>query len=422
MRPRNVIVAVAASFFCRAILATIALRQGLGIFLVPDSPRYLRLAANLAAGRGFVDRGNWEVFRTPGYPLLLAAGAARPIVFAIVLNMVVAAAIVVVTYALARRLPSRDPASERLATLCALIVAVEPTMLAWSLKVMPETLLTLCLLLFVACAIRALDTRDLRWTIAAATALCAAAYVKPVAYPLVLVIFAASLFARAPRMSIAFLATAVLLLAPWHWRNYERTGYAGFTSLMDHMLYLSAGGSVVAQREHRPFESVRRELLTREKLRAEGENGERNARIRREGAHLLASNPLGYAITHAKGMARTLFDPGATEYLRFLGVYSQGARATLDQRGGPAAVARTFPLVFWLSIAFAIALLPLVVLPLFALRHPSREFILLAIVAAYLITAGGGVFGTARFRVPAVPLLVLMSAFGLQHSRNRVEA
>jgi 4-amino-4-deoxy-L-arabinose transferase-like glycosyltransferase len=334
--------------------------------------------------------------------------------------MVLAAAIVVVTYALARRLLQ----NERLAMLCALAVAIEPTMLAWSLKVMPETLLTLCLLLFVACAIQALEPRDVRWDVrwtgAAAIALCAAAYVKPVAYPLVFVIFAASLVARAPRMSIAFLLTSALLLAPWHLRNYERTGYAGFTSLMDHMLYLSAGGSIVAQREHRPFEAVRRELLTREKLRTEGENGERNARIRREGAHLLASDPLGYAITHAKGMARTLFDPGATEYLRFLGVYSQGARATLDSRGGPAAVARAFPLVFWLSIAFAIALLPLVVLPLFALRRPSREFIVLAIVAAYLITAGGGVFGTARFRVPAVPLLVLMSAFGVQQTRSTV--
>jgi hypothetical protein len=111
-----------------------------------------------------------------------------------------------------------------------------------------------------------------------------------------------------------------------------------------------------------------------------------------------------------------MFDPGATEYLRFFNVYAQGAKAAAAS-GGAAGVARAYPLVLAVSIALGIVLLPLIVLPLVALRHASRAFFVLAIVAAYLLLAGGGVPGYARFRVPAVPLLVLMSGFALT-SRN----
>ncbi|HKR66392.1 MAG TPA: glycosyltransferase family 39 protein [Thermoanaerobaculia bacterium] len=383
----------------RALLASIALaRHGLAIFVVPDSSRYLGLASNLAAGRGFTDFfGHPEVFRTPGYPLVLSLGTSRPIAFAILINMLCAAAIVIVTYAVARRFVD----DERIALACAFVVAIEPTMLAWSLKVMPETLLTLCLVVFVACAFHALEARDVRWTIAAAIAVCIAAYVKPIAYPLVFVILLASLFLRAPRMSIAFALTAALLLAPWHVRNYARTGYAGFTSLLDRALYLSAGGAVVARQEHRSYEEVHEELLLREGLRTDAESRERNARIRHEGVSQIASHPLSFALTQAKGSLRTLLDPGATEYLRFLGVYSSGARAS---------GLRAYPMVLWSSVVLGLLLLPLLVLPLVALRHPTRERMLLALIVAYLVAAGGGIPGYARFRVPAVPMLVLLSA------------
>ena len=107
------------------------------------------------------------------------------------------------------------------------------------------------------------------------------------------------------------------------------------------------------------------------------------------------------------------------EYLRFLGVYSQGGRAVMDQQG-IVGLARAYPLGFWLSIAFAVALVPLVVLPVVALVRLPRDarpaFTVLAMVAGYLIVSGGGMSATSRFRVPAVPFLVLMSAYAFRGS------
>ena len=141
-------------------------------------------------------------------------------------------------------------------------------------------------------------------------------------------------------------------------------------------------------------------------------------RYAREGAALVASDPVGYAKTHLKGMLRTLFDPGATEYLRMFDLYREGGRAMMATRG-IGTTARAYPIPFWSSIALAMILAPLVILPFIgAYRSPTAVFLLLAIVAGYLVFAGGGVPGYSRFRAPAVPFLVLMSAVAFRR-RNR---
>ena len=120
-----------------------------------------------------------EIFRTPGYPLVLAPFVALHASDALIvaMNIVFAVLIVFVTWRIARQLFGDD----RVAGICALIVAVEPTMLIWSLRVMPETLFTLCLVLFAYAAIR-------EKPVAAGIALCAAIYVKPIAWPLALIV------------------------------------------------------------------------------------------------------------------------------------------------------------------------------------------------------------------------------------------
>lgn len=402
-------IAIAAGLLVRVLVLTGAwLRRGRPAFLVPDSGSYLLLADSFLSGDGFRGyHGAPELFRTPAYPLLLAIGQAmeRPVLFALAVQLAMTAAIIALTFLLGRHM-LRD---ERLAAACAFLVALEPTLLAWSLKVMPETFLTLALVAFAYAAVRALELAQPRWIATAAFAICLAAYVKPIAWPLVVLLCLASLLRV--RTAAIFIPLCVLLLAPWHLRN-ARHGYAGFSTLFARAAYLSAGGSIVAERQQRPYEQVRRELLQKANVR--GPAGDPAAAYGREGVSLIASNPLGYAKTHVKGMLRTMFDPGAAEYLRFFDLYRQGGRAKLES-GGVSATMRAYPLAFWSSIALALVLAPLVVLPpIAAFRARSAAFLLLFTIAAYLIAAGGGVPGYARFRVPAVPFLVVMSAFAFK--------
>lgn len=395
--------AIGLGLLIRALLVAAAWAQrGPVAFLVPDSFSYLKLADRLASGKGFTNQWNLpEMFRTPGYPLLLSAGSAvgHPVLFALVLQSLMTAGIIALTYSIARRL-----GDEQLAGICALVVAIEPTMLTWSMRVMPETALTLCLVAFAYAALQVLEATHMRWIVIAALMLCIAAYMKPIAYPLVFIICIASLVR--PRTTLPFVLACAALLVPWIARNH-RAGYPGFSTLMARAVYVSAGGSVLAQREHRPYEEVRQELIRRADVR--GPTAKPQSFVR-EGASLVASDPVGYAKTHLKGMLRTLFDPGATEYLRMFDLYREGGGAIMASRG-IGTTARAYPIPFWSSIALAVILAPLVILPFIgAYRSPTAAFVLLAIVAGYLVFAGGGVPGYSRFRAPAVPFLVLMSA------------
>lgn len=389
--------------FVLAIALRLSLILLLGNFRVDDSASYITGAQSLASRGAFLDdHGKPEIFRTPGYPLVLAPLMALHASDAaiVAMNILFAVLIVLVTW----RIASQLFGDERVAGICALIVAVEPTMLLWSLKVMPETLFTLCLVLFAYAAIR-------EKPIAAGIALCAAIYVKPIAWPLALIVPLVGARFQ-PRRTLILFVTCVALLAPWHIRNNAAAGYSGFSSLIDRSIYISAGGSVAARQQGVPFAKLRRQLIKRDDARADDPARYRD--MRREGISRVASDPFGWATTHAAGMFRTLFEPGAAEYARTFGLYTSGGQAAMVD-GGFAAFARVHPILIGVSIVWALVLLPLVLLPIAgAMRVPAESrlaFGLFALITAYLVAAGGGVPGYHRFRVPAVPFLVLMSAF-----------
>jgi uncharacterized membrane protein len=409
-QPLSLRIAIVLAIACRVLLIVLIGSPGRpNAFRADDSVAFTTAAESLASRGEFLDdHAKPEIFRTPGYPLLLALLTALHASDALIvgMNIVFAVLVVFVTWRMARQLFG----DERVAGICAVVVAVEPTMMIWSLKVMPETLFTMCLVLFAYAAIS-------EKPVAAGIALCAAAYVKPIAWPLALIVpFAAAWFQ--PKRALILFVTCAALLAPWCIRNYVTAGYPGFSNLIDRSLYITAGGSVAARQQGVAFAEMRRQLIARDDARAAAGDPSRYAQMRREGVSRVVSDPFGWAKTHAFGMFRTLFDPGAVEYPRMLGRYTQGGQAAMAG-GGLRAVARAYPFLFWLSIVWALALLPLVLLPIAGAIQVSRRapassrlaFGLFALITAWLVTAGGGVPGYHRFRVPAVPFLVLMSAF-----------
>jgi 4-amino-4-deoxy-L-arabinose transferase-like glycosyltransferase len=429
--------AIAAAVLARAAIACAAWSlHGTAAFLSPDSNSYLVPASSIAAHLTFVDvLGRPEIFRTPGYPLLLAPGVliGHPVRFALVLQTCAAAVVVALTYAMAQRTLDR-----RTAALCAWIVALEPTMMLWSIKVMPEALFVLCLVAFAAFAQRAIETARPGWTAAAAAALCGAAYVKPIAYPLVILLpivigMVGLVQWRSPHKglthAVVFAIVAAVLVAPWHARNLRAAGYAGFSSITDYALYLSVGGSVMARHAGESFVDVRARLLEETPRESPRAGAGAYASMRHEGLRQLSSDPLAYAVIHVRGVVRTLLDPGAVEYLRIFGLYPEhgGALARTLDRGlaaGLSDLARRSPLAFWSSVVMALVLLPLIVAPLIGwirMRHSAPPaFLLYMLLAAYFIIAGGGVPGSSRFRVPAVPLLALMTGYAVQPRRATV--
>jgi hypothetical protein len=420
--------AIAAAVVLRlALLAGAWLAAGPSTLLASDSASYLDLAAAIARTGSFTSAGGApEIFRTPGYPALLAPGVAlgHPVVFAIAAQLLLSACLVVVVHRAAWELADR-----RAASLCAMAIAVEPTLALWSVKVMPETLLALAVAVFARHSIRYLAGGDGRDALVAAVAICAGAYAKPAAYPLVvgaaLVLPGHAVLGRRPgAVRKAALAAVVIaaLLAPWHVRNAMATGYRGFSTLGAHAMYLSVGGSVAARRADRPFadERTRRwSALMRDHGAGARESPAAIASMWDEGRRALLAHPADYLAIHAGGMARTLLEPGAVEYLRLFGAYprSGGLLGVAVDAGAAAAVRRLVAgdaRALVLSLLLLAILLPYLVLPLVAARRlprPSRPaFAVLAATALYFLVVSGGVAGSSRFRVPMLPPLVLMAS------------
>ena len=416
MKTQPHVSAMAAAVVVRVLMIAAAfLVRGEDAFVAIDSLSYFIPAESLVEAMRFDGIfGGPEVFRTPGYPAVLVPGvlAGHPIVFALLVQLVAAVAIVALTYGIAL-----DLVGERLAKWSALAVAIEPTLLIWSMKVMPETLLTLALVLFFVAAWRG------RW-IAAACALCAAAYLKPVAYPLVAIIFIVAGFRDGWRRAIVFLATCAALLAPWHLRNYSVARYAGFSSLTDQAIYFGLGGSVRTKQERVPYQTIRERMWKDVLSQPEGE---RYRTMRQKGLRLAATDPIASARTHVAGMVRTLVEPGAVEYLRMFGLYPEqgGALLRIADVGlarGAFELARTRPVAVWSSVLLMVFLLPLVVLPFAAWRRVDEKtrwpLVLCTVIAGWLVIAAGGVYGSSRFRAPAVPFMILMSAITLHSARG----
>src|SRR5690606_31056053 len=111
--------------------------DGTAPFETPDSGRYLALAADLVRNGSYTFEGRPELFRPPGYPVLLAVGTwvGHPAGITIGLQALVGVLTVFLCF-LAGRLTG-DP---RLGLAVALIYACEPGQWAWSTLLVTETM------------------------------------------------------------------------------------------------------------------------------------------------------------------------------------------------------------------------------------------------------------------------------------------
>jgi len=140
----------------------------------------MRCRCGVSPARGPIrtcPRRGWR--RPPGYPLLLAPGAAlnHPIAFALALQILLSVGTTHLVYSSAARL-----FNERAGTWAALLCAVEPVMLVWTATIMAETLFT-CLVAGMVYALICYRDRPAFLPAAAAGVLSAGAgLTKPIAF------------------------------------------------------------------------------------------------------------------------------------------------------------------------------------------------------------------------------------------------
>lgn len=395
-----------------------------------DAPQYLSLARSLFGDGEFARLGVPEVFRTPGYPLVLASVmfTDHPVAVAIGLQVVIGVVTVWLVFLLARAI-----GNDRLAIAAAWLAAVDPSLVQYASHLMPETVFAA--LVTTICLVWVCVPQDsARRAILLGLLASAAALVRPVAYYLPIVL-AALLWITGRtlpwrvklRTSTLVLCVAALILGGWQARNLRVAGYNGFSTQIDRQLYLTTGAFLKAEAEHRPFADVRREFIA-SVAATTGDTNEIGpaftAEARRRGAAFVRDHPWAVLRVQLAGSLVTLFDPPGSDELQGLITHASPPRDRLlwfALSHSPLETWRQLPpdrAWLFLRLTYAAHWAMFLVLMVIGIatrgRYPGAASRLSVGwgITAYLLLASGGYFAVGRFRVPLMPLFCIVAAAG----------
>lgn len=402
-------------------------------FLEPDSSDYLRLAQGVVTHGEYGSAAQPEIFRVPGYPVLVAGvlatggGAATVCLLQILIDL----GTCWLVWRLARRL-----FDDRAAIAALFWVATADVLIVASCRVLSESLFVLlfCGCLTLLAEVWPWQARRPDWSaVMTGACLAAACYVRAVMLPVIPVVMVWLLLTKRRADATTaqsrcwwtvrvfpglVLVAAVGLLLPWIVRN-KQVGYDGFSSVGAVNLYRYNAASVSAR--------LKGSTLVSEMAAVDAEFAARPtqaavaAHAAAAGRRVAVAHPVAFVLMHLRSVPRTLLpDLG---WLRSAGVDigGTGTLAIIQDQGMVAGIRHYFAGKWW---AAAMALPAVLVLGLgyvcsglgMVWRSWQRRLdafdVLLLLLLAYLLLVPGGA-AHPRFRAPAVPILALYAGYGL---------
>ena len=386
------------------LLAALALRLGWAVSRptdeatleqLPDQREYLEVARSLLNGDGlsFVDprfdNDRVYAYRTPGYPLLLAATGAN-IRAARIAQSFIDTSTVLAAYLLARRwLPPRA------CLFASLLVAFDPFLVYFSALLLSETLFT-ALLAWGMVLIT--SRRTLPWLLGGVL-LALSILVRPgaIALPILLGVLAelASRDREQPRRwplpaGATMVALTIAILLPWAWRNHRVLGQWVWTSTNAGITSYDGFNPDATGASNQSFVAAMPHLRRMSETdRSEYFASEAHTFIRQEPA-----KSMQLAVTK---IARTWSPmPLSSEFNR--------------------------PLYLAISLLFTAPFFLLSLLGLFAGRLPITVKLFLLAPAVYLTVAAAASVGSLRYRVPAEVPMAVVAAAGLRAVADRIRS
>ena len=416
-------------------VAALGWAKDYSVFYSKDSATYLQPAAELLATGTFSTNGVPEIMRTPGYPLLLTVGIKLGHVewVTIFLQILLSCLTCYLVYSLARQIFSDSRAALYAAFLC----SIEPLSVLYSCLLLSDTLFVFLITATLNSLLRACQQGQFRHWLYAAVALAAAVYTRPVGYFLPLVITVLFfIWAIVKRNRKLFVQSAVFCLLTmsmpglWQVRNMLMTGYTGFSTTSEIVLYFYHAGAVKAQQESTPFYQVVEQLgyydssiyFRNHPDQQSWTPSQHYAYLRAEGFKTLAQAPILYSQVYARGILVMLFDPGVIEYLKLFKQYQKSGRLlnVMAKQGMIGAIQQAItnnPQVILWGGGLAVMLLSLYALSMIGLHGASPRsnlsINLLLSVCFYFIATSGGIVAVSRFRFPIMPCLCIFAGQGI---------
>ena len=393
--------------------------------LVSDAGEYHELACSILRDKSFDAFDTFFFLRPPGYPIFLAAVyliAGNLPWAAMIANIILDILTMFVVYLVAIELFG----STRLARIAALLYAVSFWSSILITKLLSEIPFTLVFILSIYVFIKALKTNRLLLYGIAGLLLGVSALIRPVTlfFPIIFVVVI--LFQKRRLRSRLSGAVVVLLvfmavLSPWQLRNLRVFGNYALTNIGGINLCRDCVATVKADEEGSSLDKARRDL--------EGHAFEGiDHPFERE--ELYRDIAISYILDHKglwleawfKGSVRmfmatptgkileTCHLEPANERENGLSTFSIGARikARLQQAH------EEYFLVPILGVKLIIEYLLLCIGLFFMLRNRQYLFASLFVLTVLYFTGLQGVYASSRFKIPIIPLYLIISARGLE--------
>ena len=296
-------------------------------FLEVDSPSYTDPAeALITDGRYDTEPGSDtpETLRPPGYPVWLAlvfllfGKSTQAVVFSHVFLFL---GTLVLTFNLTEKM-----FGSRSAWVAVILLALDPSSLSHTFKILTETLTTFLTLVFAYCVFGFYRTRGkVHFGLGAGLSLALVTLVRPTTYYfLPLLLFAFLIFLVREKFKWkAILSSLLVTLLPflilvggWQWRNLETAGLFRLTSVQGWALYLGKGAQIYSEKHKTTQNDSERALI--QKLKKTYPNlktipmEQLDDIYLAEGWKLVKGNPLIAIKTHILHTSYFFFAPGTT--------------------------------------------------------------------------------------------------------------
>jgi 4-amino-4-deoxy-L-arabinose transferase-like glycosyltransferase len=393
-----------------------------------DSEQYIELAQNLKRDGVYGSRSSpqLDLFRSPGYPALLAmilAISGDSLVSVIVVQHLMGILCVILLYKIGTEL-----GNERAGALAAFLYLLSPNTLFWSAQIMTEISFTLGLVLVFFLIVKVLRGALPAWVPGVIMGLMT--LIRPIGLYLGLMwalwlfigVLGRKRWKKALSTASLFLISFLLFILPWQLRNSALHGT--FT--------LSTVSSVTFRSFHLALPLADAENLSWEEAKVKIASYPNTAAAARE---ILFQHPGSFAKAQLRGIARTILgtDVWTWMYLASKANYeSSGLLEAILQRDLSALKSsidrirdlRDFPslgLLIW-GISYSVLLFVLGLVGAIKGWRESdsqrRSLILLALLTLAYLLLSPGAAGEARFRVPAEPFLALLGGMSLLERRR----
>lgn len=383
-------------------VAFVAYHGALGWHLDHDPGMYMTLAENLRHGvySMFHPLDIPDTIKMPGYPVLLYLHGGD-VLLVLMLQALVSAIKVPMVYRLAQQVGLQRPH----ALAAAALMAVEPMDILLSGQVLTESVFTALLLAGTLFLLQGTRWRPL---LIAAFLFAAASWVRPNGVWLIILASVAGYFCvhRRGSKGVAFATLGLLLLSPWAFRNRDALGrfYLGDSAAV-------AAGYFQVPDVLRAANDPRAETYPKALHdRAANTNWEDRKSfhaffdgLRNATRSTLLEYPVTWSRVHLSKAARIYLAPGRGHIRTFFGKHARVQYALLG-----------FSAAFSILLGFALVLWLLHIMQL-----PPWLWMLL-LLSGYLFISGALTTSDARFKNPAMPLLLVGVAWAVERTREYI--